>query len=84
MRPLADDLAAVRARPGPGRPPVALRAAMAWLETHLADGEPRRSGDVYAAASLAGVKPKTLRRASAALGVVKSCGRTSTWSLPVS
>jgi hypothetical protein len=63
--------------------PAAVRLAMAWLEEHLSRG-PRQGVDVKAAAARDGISEQTLRRATEALGVLKTNGGPSgsTWRLP--
>jgi hypothetical protein len=61
----------------------ALREAEEWLEEILA--EPTPAGEVSRMAANAGISPKTLRRASESLGIVKEkTGMKGgwTWSLP--
>jgi len=73
-----------RAGSGSGRPRTERDAAQAWLAAALA-GEPLRAGDVFRAAALHGHSVKTVRRAAAELGVIRTPpggGRTCAWRMP--
>jgi putative DNA primase/helicase len=72
-----------RATPGKRGAPNDKRAAAAeWLTTYLAENGAKPAGVVMEDAKQWNMSRKTLERAAADMGVVKSAGRTSTWDLP--
>lgn len=67
-----------------------LQQAKDWLVGQLADGEPHKASALLSAAKDAGIAPRTLQRASVALGTVKTPASNPTrgvvdvwlWRLP--
>jgi putative DNA primase/helicase len=67
----------------PGRPPESLTVAKSWLKEFLSDG-PKPSAEVFKAGKeLKDLKPRTIERAKAEVGVVSAKdGKAWCWSLP--
>jgi len=79
----ASDPLARRSSKELGRPRTKREAAIEWLRAELANG-PAGAGAVFAAAQAAGHSVKTVRRAAAELGVVRTPpggGRNCSWQL---
>jgi putative DNA primase/helicase len=82
---LADEALAMSGDDAPGRPPTEREAAEEWLRAELADLEEHYVTSLQADAMSAGLNWRTVRRASAEIGVIRHRARFGsgfTWRLP--